>query len=148
MHWPRSVHCSRACMPGVLLFHADGRCPSLAGICRYLPPECFVVHHGAAPIISNKVWPCWAAALAQAGMRMAGIVHQGWVDPCLGQSTWFRHRSSCITPQVDVWSVGVIFYQMLFGRRPFGHEQSQEQILRNEVGGREQTELVAEDKQN
>jgi hypothetical protein len=38
-----------------------------------------------------------------------------------------------ISNKVDVWSVGVIFYQMLFGRRPFGHEQSQEQILRNEV---------------
>ena len=34
---------------------------------------------------------------------------------------------------MDVWSVGIIFYQLLFGRRPFGHEQSQEQILRNEV---------------
>ncbi|KAL4420566.1 hypothetical protein ABPG75_010222 [Micractinium tetrahymenae] len=59
-----------------------------AGTYWYLPPECFVMKPGAAPIISNKV---------------------------------------------DVWSVGVIFYQMLFGRRPFGHEQSQEQILRNEV---------------
>lgn len=45
-----------------------------------------------------------------------------------------RLRVPAAVPQVDVWSVGVIFYQMLFGRRPFGHDQSQEQILRNEVG--------------
>jgi len=36
-----------------------------------------------------------------------------------------------ISNKVDVWSIGVIFYQMLFGRRPFGDGQSQDGILTN-----------------
>lgn len=34
-----------------------------------------------------------------------------------------------ISNKVDVWSIGVIFYQMNYGRRPFGHGISQERIL-------------------
>ena len=35
-----------------------------------------------------------------------------------------------VSNKVDVWSVGVVFYELLFGRKPFGDGQSQEHILR------------------
>ncbi|XP_061696490.1 serine/threonine-protein kinase tousled-like 1-B isoform X2 [Syngnathoides biaculeatus] len=34
-----------------------------------------------------------------------------------------------ISNKVDVWSAGVIFFQCLYGRKPFGHNQSQQDIL-------------------
>ncbi|CAM9101773.1 unnamed protein product [Ascophyllum nodosum] len=38
-----------------------------------------------------------------------------------------------ISSKVDVWSLGVVFYQMLYGIRPFGEGLSQEKILREKV---------------
>ncbi|POO01408.1 Serine/threonine protein kinase [Trema orientale] len=38
-----------------------------------------------------------------------------------------------ISSKVDVWSAGILFYQMLFGKRPFGHDQTQERILREDT---------------
>jgi tousled-like kinase len=39
--------------------------------------------------------------------------------------------STRVSPKVDVWSAGIIFFEMLFGRRPFGHGMSQDSILRS-----------------
>ncbi|KAH1211697.1 Serine/threonine-protein kinase TOUSLED [Glycine max] len=42
-------------------------------------------------------------------------------------------KTPLISSKVDVWSAGILYYQMLFGRRPFGHDQTQERILREDT---------------
>jgi tousled-like kinase len=34
-----------------------------------------------------------------------------------------------ICSKVDIWALGVIYFEMLFGIKPFGHEMSQQRIL-------------------
>ncbi|KAJ8552065.1 hypothetical protein K7X08_028508 [Anisodus acutangulus] len=43
------------------------------------------------------------------------------------------NKTPLISSKVDVWSAGILLYQMLFGKRPFGHDQSQERILREDT---------------
>jgi len=38
-----------------------------------------------------------------------------------------------ISSKVDVWSVGVILFQMLFGKKPFGNNVSQQKILQDNI---------------
>ena len=45
----------------------------------------------------------------------------------------FELEDPMISAKVDIWSAGVILFQMLFGRRPFGHEKSQQSILNEQV---------------
>jgi tousled-like kinase len=71
--------------------------PQGAGTYWYLPPECFEGGRGRdAPRISSKV------------------CSHAWFSRDLTQRTM---------AQVDVWSVGIMFYQMLFGTAARVHLQ-------------------------
>lgn len=38
-----------------------------------------------------------------------------------------------ITSKVDIWSVGVIFYELIFGRKPFANNESQDKIIKQDL---------------
>lgn len=38
-----------------------------------------------------------------------------------------------ISSKVDVWAVGVIFFELLYGQKPFGHGLAQEKIFKEQI---------------
>lgn len=41
----------------------------------------------------------------------------------------FEGDGSQVSCKLDVWSVGVIFFELLYGKRPFGHGVSQSKVM-------------------
>lgn len=45
--------------------------------------------------------------------------------------TFDRSPKNYITSAVDTWSLGIIFYEMLYGKRPFGQQSTQQQFAQS-----------------
>jgi serine/threonine protein kinase len=96
-----------------------------AGTYWYLPPECF--DFGGA---AGGGGASLSAGGGPVSSALASVIGGGGGGMAAGPAPGGPPK---ISNKVDVWSAGVIFYQMLYGRRPFGEGLSQEQIFRDRV---------------
>jgi len=96
-----------------------------AGTYWYLPPECFITP--ASATANGNV------NSSNQNQHVQGLIKgkgKSSMTPADNSGVYVTPAAPRISSKVDVWSVGVIFYQMLFGKRPFGEGKSQEVILK------------------
>jgi tousled-like kinase len=96
--------------PGNVIFVSDG---------SY---ECKITDFGLSKIMG-------ASDEAEMELTSQGSGTYWYLPP----ETFLRGGNVMISSKVDVWSCGVIFYQMLYGKKPFGDDQSQQAILREQT---------------
>lgn len=96
--------------------------------------EC-IVHYDLKPenILMTK---CGQIKLTDFGLSR---YHQKSVRPNGVNGTYWYLSPECFTPcfditsKIDVWAVGVIFYQLMFGCRPYGEKMNQKDILQQNI---------------
>lgn len=104
-----------------------------------------IIHYDLKP--GNLFFNCGEIKIADFGLsKVVNEGNGGTIDlTSQGAGTYWYLPPECfatphgeppkISSKVDVWSTGVIFFELLFGRRPFGHGISQEALLRAAVAG-------------
>lgn len=102
-----------------------------------------VIHYDLKP--GNLFFHCGEVKICDFGLSK--IVNESYGETIeltsQGAGTYWYLPPECfeeggipkISNKVDVWSTGVIFFELLFNRRPFGHGQSQEALMRAAAAG-------------
>ncbi|XP_065053738.1 serine/threonine-protein kinase tousled-like 1 [Rhopilema esculentum] len=102
-----------------------------------------VIHYDLKPgnILLGTGESSWEVKITDFGLSK--IMPEDSMESCIdltsqGAGTYWYLPPECfiigksppkISSKVDVWSIGIIFYQCLYGKKPFGHNLSQASIL-------------------
>lgn len=82
-----------------------------------LKPHNILLNHGELKITDFGLSKTIDSNLANMELTSQGVGTYWYQAP-----ECFENGAPRISSKVDVWSAGVIFYEMLYGRRPFGHD--------------------------
>lgn len=95
-----------------------------------------IIHYDIKP--SNLFYNAGQVKLGDFGLSKIADSPEGMIDlSSLGAGTsWYlppechEMTSPTVNSKVDVWSTGVVFFELLFNRRPFGEGQTQDAFRR------------------
>lgn len=93
-----------------------------------LKPQNILFHNGIVKISDFGLCKIMNSDETKVELTSQGVGTYWYLPP-----ECFMPEGAKISTKVDVWSAGVILYEMLFGVRPFGHEACQERIWKEGI---------------
>jgi tousled-like kinase len=94
-----------------------------------LKPQNIMFHNGQIKITDFGLCKIMNDEVTRMELTSQGVGTYWYLPP----ECFFTDEKAVISTKVDIWSIGVIYYEMLFGQKPFGDKMSQMRILKEGI---------------
>jgi tousled-like kinase len=94
-----------------------------------LKPQNILFHHGQIKITDFGLCKILNDETTKMELTSQGVGTYWYLPP----ECFMTDEKPTISTKVDIWSIGVIYYEMLFGQKPFGDKMSQLKIIKEGI---------------